>query len=72
MHWDIFIGVYQDAVPIHPICTCIIRDRKKIRPFTPERFSPEDVRPYPKAGARKKTSKKKSKTLILTDTHVKQ
>ena len=42
------------------------------RPSTPERFSPEDVRPYRKAGARKKTSKKKCKMLILTDVHVKQ
>ena len=58
---------------MHPICTCIIRDRKKYdRPLTPEPFSHKDVRPYPKAGARKKTSKKKCKTLILTDAPVKQ
>ena len=46
--------------------------KKMYRPFTPERFSPEDVRPYPKAGAWKKTSKNKCKTLILTYTPVKQ
>ena len=42
------------------------------RSSTQECFSPETVRPYPKAGARKKTSQKKCKTLILTDTPVKQ
>ena len=42
------------------------------RPSTPEHFSSEDVRLYPTAGARKKTRIKKCKTLILTDTPVKQ
>ena len=30
------------------------------------------MRPYPKAGARKKTSRNKCKTIILTNTHVKK
>ena len=46
--------------------------KSSTRPSTPEHFSPDDVRPYPKAGATKKTSREKCKMLILTDTPVKQ
>jgi hypothetical protein len=52
-----------------PIPTCSDPTEEAV----PGNITPEDIRPYPKASARKSTQKrKKGKTLILTDTPIKE